>query len=206
MFFGASGLWIGLLGAAAGLGTGLAVSTGRTKLADKGRLVAIVLVAVGVVATAIGFADVIDFHWPLAALIGCGFGAAISELSAQQMTPPPSPPQSALAPLRRTGAQAIPGAQHGLMPWATPDGRIRIIVGASIAEGLSGEQILKDRNIRRSRQRGSLVARRMASFGAEPGLTVVVDNAITTIRDGDDTICSAAGLNKALSRSTPWPV
>lgn len=200
VFFRLSGTWVGLLGAAAGLAAGLAVSTGRTRFADKGRLIAIILAAIGVVVTAIGVSGIVDVHWPFAALIGCGFGAAVSELSAQQMTPPESPPQAAIALLRRTGAQPIPAPSTGSSLWATPDGRIRVIVGASIGEGLSNEQILKDRNIRRSRQRGALVLRRMQGFGAEPGLTIVVDTGITTIRDGSDVICSAAQLNKVLSR------
>ena len=204
-FFKVSGTWIGLLGLVAGLGTGFAVTTGRPPaIAERARPIAIGIAAVGVIATAVGVwatsSGTFDFHWPFVALLGCGAGAFLAEISSQQMTPPESPPQAAIALLRRTGAQPIPAPSTGSSLWATPDGRIRVIVGASIGEGLSNEQILKDRNIRRSRQRGALVLRRMQGFGAEPGLTIVVDTGITTIRDGSDVICSAAQLNTVLSR------
>ncbi len=200
VLFHLSGTWIGLLGLAVGLATGLAVTTGKTFVADKGRMVAIGLVAVGVVATGIGVSGIVDFHWPFVALLGCGLGALIAEFSNQQVTPPQSPPQAAMALLKRNGAQLLPAPTAGSCVWATPDGRIRVIVGASPAEGTEADKILTDRSVRRSRQRGQMLSKRMESVGGEPGLVLVVDSPITTMRDGDDIICSAAGLTKALAR------
>jgi len=200
VLFHLSGTWIGLIGIAAGLATSVAVSTGKTWAADKGRVIAIGIAAVGVLATILGVSGVVNFHWPLAALIGCGLGAAVAELSAQQMTPPQGPPQSAIALLRRTGAQQIPAPSTGDCVWATPDGRIRVIVGATIPEDASGDDLLRDKHVRRSLQRGSLVTRRLAAIGVESGIICVVSSATVTVRDGDDTICSAAGLTKALAR------
>lgn len=198
--FHVSGTWIGLIGLVAGFATGIAVSTGKTWAADKGRMIAIGIAVFGVVTTAIGVANIIDFHWPLFALFGCGAGAAMAELSTQQMAPPQSPPQSALALLKRTGAQQIPAPSTGDCLWATPDGRIRVIVGASIPEGTAADKVLTDKNVRKSRQKGAMMLRRMAGLGAEPGVTCVVDSAVTTVRDGDDIVCSSAGLTKALAR------
>ncbi len=198
--FRLSGTWIGVLGLAVGLGTGLAVTMGKAPLADKGRMVAIGLVVFGVVVTVIGVSGIVDFHWPFAALIGCGLGALMAEFSNQQVTPPQSPPQSAMALLKRNGAQLLPAPTAGSCVWATPDGRIRVIVGASVAEGTAADKILTDRSVRRSRQRGQMLAKRMEAVGGEPGMVLVVDLPITTMRDGDDIICSAAGLTKALAR------
>lgn len=198
--FRVSGTWVGLLGLIAGFAAGIAVSTGKTWAATKGREIAIGIAVFGALATALGVSGLLDFHWPLVALFGCGLGAAMAELSSQQMTPPQSPPQSALALLRRNGAQQIPAPSTGSCVWATPDGRIRVIVGASIPEGTEADKVLTDKNVRKSRQKGAMLLRRMAGLGAQPGITCVVDSAITTVRDGDDIVCSAAGLTKALSR------
>ena len=84
--------------------------------------------------------------------------------------------------------------------WATPDGRIRVIIGATLAKGSTPDKVLTDRNVRRQRQRGDLVLRRMAAINVEKGLICVVDEAVPTTQDGNDLICSAAGLSKALSR------
>ncbi len=200
VFFGISGTWIGLLGLAAGTATGMAVSTGRTWFADKGRYVAIALAVIGVAVTAIGIGGVLDIHWAFVALIGCGIGAMFAEISSQQMTPPDAPPAAAVALLRRMGAQKLDAPTAGGTVWATPDGRIRVIVGATLAKGTTPEKVLNDRNLRRSRQRGDLVLRRMAALNAEKGLICVVDSAVPTTQDGNDLICSAAGLSKALSR------
>lgn len=200
VLFHVSGTWVGILGAVAGLATSVAVSTHKTWAADKGRPIAIGIAVVGVAATAFGLSGVIDVHWPLAALLGCGLGAAIAELSAQQMTAPQPPPQSAIALLRRTGAQHIPAPSTGTSVWATPDGRIRVIVGATIPENSNGDDLLRDRKVRQSLQRGSLVIRRMGPLGVQPGIICVVSSPTTTVRDGDDIICSAAGLTKALAR------
>jgi len=200
VFFGLSGTWVGILGTAAGTATGMAVSTGRTWFADKGRIVAIVLSVIGVLVAGLGFSEVVAIHWPIAALIGCGIGAMFAEVSSQQMTPPDGPPAAAVALLRRMGAQKLDAPTAGGTVWATPDGRVRVIVGATLAKGTTTEKLLSDRNIRRSRQRGDLVLRRMAALKAEKGLICVVDSAVPTTQDGNDLICSAAGLSRALSR------
>lgn len=198
--FRLSGTWIGLLGLAAGMATGLAVASGKTWAADKGRPIAIGLAVLGVVVTAVGVSGVVEIHWPFGALIGCGLGALFAELATQQMTAPPGPPQSALALLRRGGAQCIEAPSTGNCLWATPDGRIRVIVGATVGDGVGNDKILTDKHVRKARQRGTMVARRMASAGVEQGVTCVVDASIATIKDGDDLICSSAGLSKALAR------
>jgi hypothetical protein len=199
-FFRLSGTWVGLLGLAAGTATGMAVSTGRTWFADKGRWVAIGLGVIGVAFAALGFSGAVEVHWPLVALVGCGIGAMFAEVSSQQMTPPDGPPASAVALLRRMGAQKLDAPTAGGTVWATPDGRIRVIIGASLAKGTTPDKVLTDRNVRRQRQRGDLVLRRMAALKVERGLICVVDEAVPTVHDGNDLICSAAGLSKALSR------
>ena len=200
IFFRLSGTWVGILGLAAGTATGMAVSTGRTWFADKGRWVAIALVVIGVVVAGVGLSGVVDIHWPITALIGCGVGAMFAEVSSQQMTPPDGPPASAVALLRRLGAQKLDAPTAGGTVWATPDGRIRVIIGATLAKGTTPDKLLTDRNVRRQRQRGDLVLRRMAALNVEKGLICVVDEAVPTTQDGNDLICSAAGLSKALSR------
>ena len=199
VFFGLSGTWIGILGLAAGVGTGMAVSTGRTWFADKGKYVAIGLAVVGVVVTGVGLANVIEIHWSFLALFGCGLGAMFAWVSDQQMTPPDGPPASAVALLRRMGAEKLDAPTAGGTVWATPDGRIRVIIGTTLAKGTTADKLLSDRNLRRNRQRGDLVLRRMAAINAEKGLICVVDSAVPTTVDGADLICSAAGLSKALS-------
>ena len=84
--------------------------------------------------------------------------------------------------------------------WATPDGRIRVIIGATLAKGTTPDKVTTDRNVRRQRQRGDLVLRRMAALNVEKGLICVIDEAVPTTQDGNDLICSSAGLSKALSR------
>lgn len=200
IFFRLSGTWVGILGLAAGTATGMAVSTGRTWFADKGRWVAIALVAIGVIVAGVGLSGILDIHWPLTALIGCSIGAMFAEISSQQMTPPNGPPAAAVALLRRIGAQKLDAPTAGGTVWATPDGRIRVIIGASLAKGTTPDKVLTDRNVRRQRQRGDLVLRRMAALNVEKGLICVVDEAVPTTLDGNDLICSAAGLSKALSR------
>ena len=199
-FFRLSGTWVGILGLAAGAATGMAVSTGRTWFADKGRWVAIALGAIGVIVAGVGVSGLVDIHWPLTALLGCGIGAMFAEVSSQQMTPPDGPPASAVALLRRIGAQKLDAPTAGGTVWATPDGRIRVIVGASLAKGSTPDKVLTDRNVRRQRQRGDLVLRRMQALHVEKGLICVIDEAVPTTQDGNDLICSAAGLSKALSR------
>jgi hypothetical protein len=199
-FLGLNGTWIGLLGLAAGIATGMAVSTGRTWFADKGRWVAIALVAIGVVVAGLGTSGVVAIDWSIVALAGCGIGAMFAEISSQQMTPPDGPPASAVALLRRMGAQKLDAPTAGGTVWATPDGRIRVIIGATLAKGSTPDKVTTDRNVRRQRQRGDLVLRRMAALNVEKGLICVVDEGVPTTQDGNDLICSPAGLSRALSR------
>jgi hypothetical protein len=200
VFFGLSGTWIGILGLAAGVATGMAVSTGRTWFADKGKVVAIVLAVIGLAVTGLGLSNVVTIHWSFVALFGCGLGAMFAWVSDQQMTPPDAPPAAAVALLRRMGAQKLDAPTAGGTVWATPDGRIRVIIGTTLAKGTTPDKLLADRNLRRNRQRGDLVLRRMAAINAEKGLICVVDSAVPTTVDGADLICSAAGLSRALSR------
>ncbi len=204
-FFKVSGTWIGLLGLVAGLGTGFAVTTGRPPaIAERARPIAIGIAAVGVIATAVGVwatsSGTFDFHWPFVALLGCGAGAFLAEISSQQMTPPDGPPQSAVALLKRSGAQRLDAPSTGGCVWATRDARVRIIIGASIPDGSSGDDALTHPNVRKNRRRADLLKQRMAALNVESGVICVVDQPITTVQDGDDLICSAAGLTKALSR------
>lgn len=195
-----SGTWIGILGVAAGVAVGFAVATGKEPYASRGRQIAIGLVVVGVLLSAVGAANVIDWHWPFFALIGCAVGAFFIEMFVQQMTAPTGPPASAVALLKRSGAQLLEVPSSGGAVWATTDGRIRLIIGATLEDGTTSETVTVDRNVRKSRQRAVMLQRRLSAIGAEEGLICVVDSAITTTRDGDDIICSAAGLTKALSR------
>jgi len=197
---GLSGTTVGVLGMAAGVAGSLAVSTGKTWFADKGRPVAIGIGAVGVAFMALALFSGIDIHWPGAALVGCGLGAFLVEVSSQQMTPPQGPPASAIALLRRSHAQEIPVPGAGNCVWATVDGRVVVIIGASVPPTTTADNVLTDRNVRTNRQRATMVQRRLAGLRTEPGIICVVDTAITTVRDGDDTICSATGLNRVLSR------
>ena len=200
VLFRVSGTWIGVLGVAAGVAVGFAVATGKEPYASKGRQLAIGLVVLGAVLSGIGAANVIDWHWPFLALIGCGVGAFFIEMFVQQMTAPTGPPASAVALLKRSGAQLLEVPSSGGAVWATTDGRIRLIIGATLEDGTTSDTVTVDRNVRRSRQRAAMLQRRLSAIGAEEGLICVVDSAITTTRDGDDIICSAAGLTKALSR------
>ena len=163
-------------------------------------MIAIALVVVGVVLTGIGASGVLDVHWPVFALVGCGVGAFFTEMFVQQMTAPTGPPASAVALLKRSGAQLLDVPSSGGAVWATTDGRIRVIIGATLDGGTTGDTVTVDKNVRKSRQRALMLQRRLSAVGAEDGLICVVDSAITTTRDGDDIICSAAGLSKALSR------
>lgn len=198
--FHLSGTWIGLLGFAAGVATGLAVGASRTWFADKGRYVAIALVAIGLIVTVIGQIGVVAIHWPIFALLGCGLGAFFAELTSQQMAPPQAPPASAVALLKRIGAQQIEAPATGGCVWATREGKIRVIIGASPKEATTGDAILVDKSVRKSRQRGGLLLRRMGPMLADTGLICVVDTAIATTRDEGDVICSAANLTKVLGR------
>lgn len=200
VLFGVSGTTIGIIGTVAGVLGSLAVSTGKTWFADKGRYVAIGIGAVGVAFFGFGISGVTDVHWPAAALIGCGLGAFLVEVSSQQMTPPQGPPAAAVALLRRSNAQEIPVPAAGNCVWAMPDGKIVVIIGASVPDGTTADDVVTNRNVRTSRQRATMVQRRLAGLRTESGLICVVDQPITTVRDGDDTICSATGLNRALSR------
>jgi hypothetical protein len=159
---------------------------------------------VGVLATALGIwanaSGTFEFHWPIVALIGCGGGAFLAEVSSQQMTPPESPPQSAVALLKRGGAQRLDAPATGGCVWATRDAKVRIIIGASIPEGSTGDDALTHPNVRKNRRRADLLKQRMGALNVEPGVICVVDQPVTTVQDGDDLICSAAGLSKALTR------
>lgn len=204
-FFKVSGTWIGVLGLIAGLGTGFAVTTGKPEIiATRARPIAIGLAVFGVLVTALGFwatsSGTFDFHWPFAALLGCGGGAFLAEISSQQMTPPEGPPQSAVALLKRSGAQRLEAPATGGCVWATRDAKVRIIIGASLPEGSSGDDALTHPNVRKNRRRADLLKQRMAALNVESGVICVVDQPISTTQDGDDLICSAAGLSKALSR------
>lgn len=200
VLFHVSGTWIGVLGLAAGVAVGFAVATGKEPFASKGRPIAIGLVVVGLVLSLIGAANIIDWHWPFLALVGCGVGAFFIEMFVQQMTAPTGPPASAVALLKRSGAQLLEVPSSGGAVWATTDGRIRVIIGATLEEGTTSDTVTVDKNVRKSRQRAAMLQRRLSAIGAEDGLICVVDSAITTTRDGDDIICSAAGFTKALSR------
>lgn len=200
VLFGLSGTWIGLLGAAAGVLTGLAVTTGKTFAADKGKPIAIGLLVLGALVEFLSLANVVDIHWSFLAFVGCGAGAFVAFISAQQMTAPPDPPSSALALLRQRGAQQLPTAGGGNCVWATPDGRIRVIVGATPAANVTGDTIAKDRSVTKARQQAVLLTRRLAAAGVEDRYICVVDAAIPTTRDGDATICSVSGLGKVLGR------
>ncbi len=200
--FGVSGTWIGLLGAAAGLGVGFAVTTGKTFLAKQGLPAAIAIGVVGVVAAALGGAKVVNMHWPFFAVFGCGVGAFLAWVSAQQMTSPPDPPAGALALLRRNGAQMLEAPGAGSCVWAMPDGRIRVVVGAEAADGVTADDVLRDKSVLKARQQATILVRRMAAAGIDSGYLLVLDQGIQTVRDGDATICSVSQLNKVLGRAS----
>lgn len=200
VLFGLSGTWIGLLGLTAGVLTGLAVSTGKTFAASKGKPIAIGLAVLGALVESLSIANVVDIHWSFLALLGCGVGAFFAYVSAQQMAAPPDPPAGAVALLRQRGAQPLqtPGAGNCL--WATPDGKVRVIVGASPAEGVTAETVARDKSVLRARQRAAVLTRRLSAAGVDDRYICVVDSAVPTTRDGDATICSISGLTKVLGR------
>lgn len=202
VLFGISGTWIGLLGAAAGVLTGLAVSTGKTFAADKGKPIGIGLMVFGVLIEILAITNVVAIHWSFLALVGCGVGSFIAYVAAQQMTAPPDPPASAQALLRQRGAQLLPTPGAGNCVWATADGRIRVIVGATPADGVTGDTIVKDRSVVKARQQAILLVRRLAAAGIEDRYICVVEAGVPTTRDGDATICSVSGLAKVLGRGS----
>jgi hypothetical protein len=105
-----------------------------------------------------------------------------------------------VALLKRSGAQMLDAPTAGGTVWATQDGRIRVIIGVTLAKGTTTDKVTTDRNLRRQRQRGDLVLRRMGALNVEKGMIIVVDEGVPNTVDGNDLICSPAGLRKALSR------
>jgi len=200
VLLGWSGIWVGLLGLAAGAGVGIAIGTGKTWVVERGRLIAIAIGAVGIIAAVVGATGLLDMSLWIAAPVGCGVGALFAEVSYQQTVPPQSPPPAALALLRRSGAQPMEAPGLGNCVWATPDRKIRVIIGATLGPKTTTDNVIADRRVRKSRQRGNVIQKRISPLDPQPGVICVVDAAIPTTRDGDDTICSAGALTKVIGR------
>jgi len=200
VLFGISGTWIGVLLAAAGVGVGFAVSSARTFLADRGTEAAIGIVAIGVIVCAVAATGLVNIHFPGFALFGAGVGAFFAYVSAQQMIAPPDPPAAAQVLLRRNGAQLLEMPGTGNCIWATPDGRMRVIVGAQLPEGTTADEVPKHKVVIKSRQQAAVLMRRVAPGGVESTITCVVDISVPTVREGDTTICSVSSLTKVLAR------
>lgn len=205
VLFGVSGTWIGLLGAVAGVGVGFAVSAQKTFLADKGIPAAIVIAVIGVLVNVLAATGVLNVHFPIFAILGCGVGAFFAYVSSQQMTAPPDPPAAAQVMLKRTGAQALEMPGAGNCIWATSDGRIRILTTAAVPEDTDPDAIANQKDYRKSRQAAMLLARRLEGTGAEPLVTCILDWDVPTTRDGDVTICSVSAFPKVLGRRTGGP-
>lgn len=205
VLLGWSGTWIGLLGIAAGAGVAIAISVGKTWVVERGRLIAIAIGAVGVLSAIVGYTQVIPMGLWWTAPIGCAVGALFAEVTYQQTVPPQSPPATALAMLRRGGAQTMDAPGLGESVWVTPDRKVRVIVGATLGRKTTMEKLLNDKSVRKSRQRGAMIHKRLGPLDPQDGVVCVVDAGIPTTRDGDDTICSVGSLSKVLGKWNPGP-
>lgn len=205
IFLGWSGTWIGLLGIGAGAGVGVAIGTGKTWVVERGRMIAIGIGAVGVLATIVGLTQIVPMGLWWTAPIGCAVGALFAEITYQQTVPPQAPPTTATAYLRRGGAQTMDAPGLGECVWITPDRNVRVIVGATLGNKTTLDKLLNDKSVRKSRQRGAMIHKRLGPLDPKPGVVCVVDASIPTTRDGDDTICSVGSLSKVLGKWNPGP-
>ncbi len=199
-----SGIWIGLIGIAAGAGVAVAISLGKTWVVERGRLIAIGIGVLGAIAAVLGVTGVLDGLW-WTAPIGCAVGVLFAEVTYQQTVPPQSPPATAIAYLRRGGAQTMDAPGLGETVWITPDRKVRVIVGATLGNKTTLDKLLSDKSVRKSRQRGAMIHKRLGPLDPQEGVVCVVDAGIPTTRDGDDTICSVGSLSKVLGKWNPGP-
>ncbi len=204
---GWSGTWIGLLGIAAGAGVAIAIGTGKTWVVERGRLIGIGIGAVGVVSAVVGFTGApveLSLWWT--APLGCAVGVLFAEITYQQTVPPQPPPTTAIAMLKRGGAQTMDAPGLGECVWITPDRKVRVIVGATLGHKTTLEKLLTDKSVRKSRQRGAMIHKRLGPLDPQPGVVCVVDAGVPTTRDGEDTICSVGSLSKVLGKWNPGPM